>query len=97
LIIHSWQDVFQGSVRITNNSTATINGWQVNWSYSDGTKISHSWNAQLSGNGSYSASNLSWNGTIAPSQSVEFGFIAQGGGNASAVTGDVCSSTAGQP
>jgi hypothetical protein len=63
----------------------------VNWSYSDGAKISHSWNAQLSGDGSYTASNVGWNGTIAPSQSVEFGFIGEGAGNASAVTGNVCS------
>jgi aryl-phospho-beta-D-glucosidase BglC (GH1 family) len=94
IIINSWQDGFQGIIRITNNSNNTLNGWAVNWSYSDGTTINQSWNAQISGNGSYAASNVDWNANIEPSQSVEFGFIAQGGGSASAVTGNVCSANA---
>lgn len=89
-IVNAWPDGFQGAVRITNNTSSTINGWQVNWSYNDSSAITQSWSAQLSFSGSYTASNLSWNATIAPSQSVEFGFIGQGGGNASAVTGGVC-------
>lgn len=90
VVTSSWSGGFQGAIRITNNGTSTINGWHVNWSYTDGTQILTSWNANLSGSGNYSASNLSWNAVIAPSQSVEFGLIGQGGGNASAVTGDVC-------
>jgi hypothetical protein len=91
VILNAWSGGFQGTIRITNRTDTAINGWMVNWSYSDGTKISQSWNAQLSGDGQYTASNHSWNGTIAPSQSVEFGFIAQGGGDTSGVTGEVCS------
>jgi hypothetical protein len=63
----------------------------VSWSYSDGSKINHSWNAQVIGGESYTATNLNWNSTIPHSESVEFGFIGEGGGNATAVTGDVCS------
>jgi endoglucanase len=89
-IVNAWPGGFQGVVRITNNSANTINGWNVSWSYGDGTTISSSWCTELNFNGGYTASNLGWNGTIAPSQSVEFGFIGQGGGSASPVTGAVC-------
>jgi aryl-phospho-beta-D-glucosidase BglC (GH1 family) len=39
LITNTWSGGFQGTIRITNNSNNTINGWTVNWSYSDGTTI----------------------------------------------------------
>ena len=88
VITSSWSGGFQGAIRITNTSDSTINGWNVNWSYTDGTTITQSWGATLSG--SYSATNLDWNGSIAPNETVEIGFIGNGNGNASAVTGDVC-------
>jgi cellulase/cellobiase CelA1 len=91
IITNSWSDGFQGTIRITNNSNNTVNGWAVNWTYSDGTSINQSWNAQVSGNGSYTASNTDWNATIEPSQTVEFGFTAQGEGSTPAITGDICS------
>jgi len=90
LIVNAWPGGFQGAVRITNNTTGVVNGWKVNWSYNDGTTIVNSWSSQFSGNGPYTAGNLSWNAVIAPSQSVEFGFIGRGNGHASVVTGDVC-------
>ncbi|WP_456297022.1 cellulase family glycosylhydrolase [Vibrio sp. AK197] len=88
VITSSWPGGFQGAIRITNHGNNPINGWNVNWSYGDGTTITQSWGSNLSG--SYHASNLVWNATIAPEQSVEVGFIGNGNGDASAVTGDVC-------
>ncbi|MBF9000099.1 cellulase family glycosylhydrolase [Vibrio nitrifigilis] len=88
MITSSWQGGFQGAIRITNNSDTAIDGWNVNWSYSDGTTITQSWGATLTG--SYSATNLSWNATIEPNATVEVGFIGNGEGSASNVTGDVC-------
>src|SRR5690606_27392154 len=88
VVINSWNGGFQGAIRLTNNGGSTVNGWRVNWRYTDGTTLSGSWNANISG--SYTASNLGWNATINPGSSVEFGFTANGGGAASAVTGDVC-------
>ncbi|MEJ2073498.1 MAG: cellulose binding domain-containing protein, partial [Reinekea sp.] len=43
LIINPWPDGFQGKVVITNNTSSTINGWQVNWSYNDSSVITQSW------------------------------------------------------
>jgi endoglucanase len=66
----------------------------VNWTYSDGTKITNSWNATLSGNNPYTASNLGWNGTIQAGQSVEIGFQGNKGSSTTAqipvVNGAVC-------
>lgn len=90
VITNSWGGGFQGAVRITNNSTATISGWQVSWTYTDGSSVNSIWNANQIGSNPYTVENLSWNSTINPGQSVEFGFTANGSGAASAVTGAVC-------
>lgn len=88
VIVSEWETGFQGAVRITNHSKSTINGWHVNWSYSDGSTITQSWGAKLTG--AYKATNDPWQPKIAPNETVEIGFIANGGGHASSVTGNVC-------
>lgn len=93
VIQSQWNTGFTAVVRIKNNRTQPINGWNVNWQYTDGSKITNLWNASLSGSNPYNAKNLSWNSTIQPGQTVEFGF--QGSKAAStasvpAVTGSVC-------
>nr|WP_324257557.1 glycoside hydrolase family 9 protein [Cellvibrio fontiphilus] len=94
LISNEWNNGFTASLRITNTGNSPINGWTVNWSYSDGTRITNSWNGVFSGNNPYSVSNLGWNGTIQPGQSVEVGFQGTKGTSGSAqiprVTGSVC-------
>ena len=91
VITNNWGGGFTGAIRITNRGTSPINGWNVSWRYAGNTRLSGSWNANVSGTNPYSASNLSWNGTIQPGQMVEFGFQ----GNHSApeipvVTGSAC-------
>lgn len=71
-IIREWSNGFLGRVVINNLGNEAINGWSVSWRYNDGTKIQQIWNANYSG--SYTASNLSWNGLIQPGGTVEFGF-----------------------
>lgn len=73
-VTNSWGSGFTAAIRITNDSAATINGWQVNWVYSKNA-VRSAWNATLSGAGSAnnSATNLGWNGTLQPGQSAEFG------------------------
>ena len=89
VISNQWNNGFTAAIRITNNRTMPVNGWTVNWSYSDGSVITSSWNATLTGSNPYSASNISWNGTIQPGQTVEFGF--QGTKSATTVTAPVVS------
>lgn len=92
VVQNEWSSGFVGEIRITNNGTAPISGWQVSWSYTDGSSISSAWNSNLSGSGPYTASNLSWNANIAPGQSVAFGFQGSHNGSTSAVSvsGSVC-------
>ena len=94
VINSQWTNGFTASIRIQNNGTKPIVGWNVNWQYADPAhKVTNFWNANISGSNPYSANNLQWNSTIQPGQTIEFGF--QGSkptGNASAptVTGSIC-------
>jgi len=93
-----WPAGFNASITIRNTGTTNINAWDVNWQYNDGTTITNVWNAALSGTNPYSASNLSWNGTIAPQTSISIGM--QGSKAVSGipaavvdVTGAICDDT----
>jgi len=92
VIQNDWGSGFVAEIRITNTSSTTISGWDVNWNYTDSTRISSSWNANLNGNNPYSASDQGWNGNIAPNQTVSFGFVGSYNGSTSAVvvSGSVC-------
>jgi glucuronoarabinoxylan endo-1,4-beta-xylanase len=93
VVTNDWGSGFTGAIRIRNNGTSAINGWNVSWNYPDSTRISNSWNANLSGSNPYSATGLSWNSSIQPGQTVEFGFQGtknNGSPAIPAVTGSVC-------
>lgn len=87
----SWGSGATASIEITNTGSDTINGWNVSWSY-DNNEVTSSWNANVSGSNPYSASNLSWNGTLSPGQSISFGLQlnTHGGAETPVVTGDIC-------
>lgn len=93
-----WNTGFVAAVRITNDTSTPINGWSVNWSYSDGSTRTGGWNANISGNNPYVATGVGWNDRINPGQTVEFGVQGNKGvANSPAarplVTGSVCSSS----
>ena len=92
VITNNWGNGFTGAVRITNNGSNAINGWNVNWSYTGSTRLSGTWNAEFSGSNPYNASNLGWNATIQPGQTVEFGFQGtySGATETPTVNGNVC-------
>ncbi|QEY16486.1 beta-xylosidase [Cellvibrio sp. KY-GH-1] len=73
-VTNQWSNGFTAAIKITNTTSTAINGWAVNWQYASDNRISNSWNANVSGSNPYSATNLSWNASIQPSQTVEFGF-----------------------
>ena len=90
----SWTGGFSSKIIIENNGAEDITGWEVNWSYSDGSYISSSWNANISG--TYTASNLSWNETVPAGGSVEFGFNGVSTGSTAdvpEVTGEICNTS----
>ncbi len=76
---NQWNSGFVGKITITNSGTSPINGWNVSWSFSDGSRVGNLWNASLSGSNPYTASNVDWNRIINPGKSMEFGFTANKG------------------
>ncbi len=90
VVSNSWGNGFTGSIRVTNNGTATKSGWTATWQYAGPNRITSSWNATVTGSNPYSASNLSWNGNIGAGQTVEFGFQAASNGGAVEIPAITC-------
>lgn len=88
---NSWGAGATASIEITNTGTSALNGWNVNWTYVNN-RITGSWNANVSGSNPYSASNLGWNGSVPPGQTVSFGFQVNTNGavETPVVTGAIC-------
>lgn len=93
-ITNEWNTGFTATISIYNNTSQVINGWTLAWKYTDGTKITNSWNTLLSGTTPYSATGLNWNSTIQPGATVELGFQGMKGASSNAqvpaITGSVC-------
>ena len=74
----SWPGGFQGQVTVTAGSSA-INGWTVRWTLAAGQTITQVWSGTLTTTGSSAAvGNASYNGSLQPSASTTFGFLANG-------------------
>ncbi|ACE86181.1 DUF6055 domain-containing protein [Cellvibrio japonicus] len=96
VVTNEWNTGLTAEIRITNTGANAINGWSVNWQYATN-RISNSWNANITGNNPYAASNLSWNAQIPVGQTVAFGLQVNKNGAIAelpAVTGGVCGSLA---
>jgi poly(hydroxyalkanoate) depolymerase family esterase len=82
-----WSGGFGASVTINNTGTSTINGWTLKWTFPNGQAITQIWNANDTQSGSnVTATNLSYNGTIAPGGSANFGFNGSWSGSNSTPT-----------
>jgi len=87
-IVNQWDTGFQGSVDIKNTGTTAINNWTVGWAFPNGQTIIQLWNATSTQTGAnVSATNLSWNATIAPNATVNVGFNANHGATNGRPTG----------
>ncbi|MFD5773795.1 cellulose binding domain-containing protein [Streptomyces fungicidicus] len=74
-ITNEWPDGFQADVRLTNTGSAPWNGWTLNWSFTNGQKVTQLWNASHTQTGpAVTVRNTDWNGTVAPGSSAAFGF-----------------------
>src|SRR4051812_29005134 len=70
-----WNAGFTANVTVANTGSSAINGWNLGFTLPAGQTITSSWNANLTGSsGAITASNLSWNGSIAPGANASFGF-----------------------
>lgn len=82
-----WSNGFTGTIKITNDTSAAVSGWNVTWQYAGDNRISGSYDVLLSGTNPYTAKNAGWNGNIQPNQSVTFGFQGSKGPAAAEVPG----------
>lgn len=90
-ITNNWGSGYTGEITVTNNTSQTVNNWSVSWK--DAGTISNSWNANLSGTNPYTASDMGWNGTLAPNASASFGFQGTGSASVAVVSGSLCGAT----
>jgi endo-1,4-beta-xylanase len=70
-----WNNGFTAAVTITNTSSSAINSWTLKFTFPSGQSIAQGWSANWTSSGSQvTATNMSWNGAIAPGGSVQIGF-----------------------
>ena len=80
-VTNDWGNGYCSDVTIKNNGTSAINGWTLNFGLP--AAIYDFWNVTWSndGNNNYTASDISWNGTIPIGDSITVGFCANYSGN----------------
>jgi hypothetical protein len=79
---NEWGGGFTANLTVTNTGTSAVNGWTLTWSFPGDQKVTNAWNAVVSQSGSaVSATNMSYNATIAPGGNVQFGVQGTWSGN----------------
>jgi endoglucanase len=74
-LTNSWPGGFQAQVVLTNTGTSAIAPWSLTWTFPGDEQISSMWTASYTQSGEHvTATNESYNATIAPSASVTIGF-----------------------
>ncbi|MBQ1032402.1 cellulase family glycosylhydrolase [Micromonospora sp. C97] len=80
-VTNNWGNGYQGQVTVTNDTSAPISSWRVEFDLPSSSTITQSWNAQQTTSGShYTFANVSWNGNLAAGASTSFGFLVNGTG-----------------
>ena len=81
----AWNTGLTASLTITNTGTTAINNWQLAFTLPTGQTITNGWGATYTpSSGTVTATNATYNGTIAPNASVSIGYQANHGGNSAA-------------
>jgi hypothetical protein len=90
----SWETGYEAKITVTNNTSATITSWNVQFDLPSGSTMGTYWDALLTSSGQHHTfTNRSWNGTLSPGGAASFGFIVSGTGNPAncRVNGQSCS------
>lgn len=90
----TWETGYEAKFTVTNNASSTISSWNVQFDLPSGSTLGSYWDALVSRSGQHvTATNQSWNGTLAPGASTSFGFVVAGTGNPTncTVNGTSCS------
>ncbi|MEU9156142.1 cellulose binding domain-containing protein [Streptomyces sp. NPDC048417] len=80
-VTSQWDTGFQASVTLTNNMAA-MSGWSLGFGFANGQKVTQGWSAKWSQSGTaVTATNESWNGSLATGASVSAGFLGSWSGS----------------
>ena len=76
--INSWGSGYTASIKVSNNTGNTVNGWTLKLKKSE-VKMDSSWNVKVTESGDYYViTPVDWNSSIANGGSIEFGFNGSG-------------------
>jgi cellulose 1,4-beta-cellobiosidase len=90
-VMSSWPGGFQGQVVVTNTGSASLNSWQLGWTFPGNQAISNLWNGNRTQSGGIvTVTNASYNGTLAPGASTTVGFTATYAGSNTAPSSVSC-------
>lgn len=77
-VTSAWTGGFQGEVMV-HAGTAAVNGWKVTWTWPGTQTLATIWSAKATSSGSLvTATNETWNGSIAAGNYTTFGFLGSG-------------------
>jgi endo-1,4-beta-xylanase len=86
--VSAWNTGLTDNITITNTGTAAISGWSLKFTLASGQSITSGWSATYApSSGQVTATNVGYNGSIAPGGSTTIGFQANHTGNSAAPTG----------
>jgi poly(hydroxyalkanoate) depolymerase family esterase len=92
---NAWSTGLTGSVTLTNTGTTPVNGWKLGFTLPSGQTITNGWGATYTpASGAVTATNATYNGTLAPNASVTIGYQANHTGNSAAPTAFTLNGTA---
>jgi hypothetical protein len=90
-----WGGGFTANVTIANTGSSAVSGWTLAWSFPGDQKITNAWNAMAAQSGaSVTATNVGYNGAIAPGGTTSFGFQGTFGSNDTSPTAFTLNGTA---
>ncbi|WP_338249804.1 cellulase family glycosylhydrolase [Dictyobacter halimunensis] len=79
-ITNQWSGGFNGDIVITNTGSTAINGRTLKWTFANDQQITNGWNGTFTQQGkAVTATNVSYNGTIAAGGNTDIGFSANVG------------------
>ncbi|MFF8935522.1 PHB depolymerase family esterase [Streptomyces paradoxus] len=83
--VNAWNTGLTASVTLTNTGTTTVDGWKLGFTLPAGQTVTGGWGATYTpSSGAVTATNVSYNGRVAPGASVSIGYQAGHGGNSAA-------------
>ena len=83
--VNAWNTGLTENITVSNTGSSAVNGWSLVFTLASGQTVTNAWNATISpASGQVTATNVSYNGAIAPGGSVSFGFQANHTGNTAA-------------